>query len=219
MSTQVAPAAINGVGLCSPGPLDAKAGLVLNAPNLRGFVNLALAELLEKDLPWSVIIENDGIAAAIGEWRFGAGKDHDNLVYVTVSTGIGGGVIADGRVLRGRKGMAAHIGHMVINHGVEDICSCGNKGCWEALASGPAFTQRARKRAAATPANILAGVVDLEAHDVFTAAQDGDELAIDLVRYEAMLLAVGIVNVMHLYSPDVVILGGGWPMTLPYSNR
>ena len=138
---------ICGVGVCSPGPLDTISGTALGVPTLAGFADLPLRRMLEERFGLPVRLENDGIAAAIGEWRFGAGRGFDNVLYVTVSTGIGAGVISEGRVLRGRRGLAGHAGHMtIVRDG--DRCSCGNRGCWEAYGAGPAFTHRARRRAA-----------------------------------------------------------------------
>lgn len=192
---------ILGVGLCAPGPLDAQSGIALSTPTIKGFSDLPIGEMLSRDLPWKVLIENDGISAAQGEWRHGAGRGYENLVYVTISTGIGGGIIADGRVLHGRKGMAGHIGHMTIVADGE-LCPCGNKGCWEAYASGTAFTERANKK-------LATGNDVFTATAVFDAARDGNETAIDLVDHEAEFLGIGVVNLLHLYSPDIVILGGG----------
>lgn len=193
---------ICGVGLCAPGPLDAQSGIALSTPTIEGFSDLPIGDILNEKLSWNVVIENDGIAAALGEWKHGAGQGFANLVYVTVSTGIGGGVIADGRVLHGRKGMAGHIGHMTIIAGGEQ-CPCGNNGCWEAHASGTAFTKRAN-----TAPGALRNI-PVTAKTVFDAARDGDDRAVDLVEEEAKLLGIGIVNLLHLYSPDIVILGGG----------
>lgn len=198
-----------GVGICAPGPLDAKRGLVLATPTIAGFVDLPLAGMLEERIGLPVRLENDGIAAALGEWRCGAGVDRDNVVYVTVSTGVGGGVIADGRVLRARRGMAGHVGHMtIVREG--DVCSCGNRGCWEAYASGTAFTRRANVRAAGSPSTALGlNGAAIDGLAVFDAAAGGDALAKDLVSEEADLLGIGIVNLLHLYSPDIVVVGGG----------
>jgi glucokinase len=144
-------------------------------------------------LPYKVYLENDGIAAAIGEWKFGAGQGLASLVYVTVSTGIGGGVVVDGKVLHGRKGMAGHIGHMAIMpHGVR--CNCGSVGCWEAYAAGPAFAARAKATTAA---------------EVFAAALAGDKAAQQHVDDEVYFLSLGITSLLHLYSPEMIIIGGG----------
>jgi glucokinase len=203
------PAAIVGIGVSAPGPLDTESGTALDIPTLRGFSNYPLREELQKRFRFPVNLENDGIAAAIGEWQFGAGRGIANLVYVTVSTGIGGGAIVDGRVVRGRKGMAGHVGHMSIApDGV--LCPCGNKGCFEAYASGTAFTKRARARVLECSETSLArrGEV-LDSRSVFAAAGDGDPLANRLVDEEAEILGRGFTNLIHIFSPEIVIMGGG----------
>lgn len=199
---------ICGVGLCAPGPLDAQSGIALSTPTIEGFSDLPIGEILSEKLPWTVSIENDGIAAALGEWKHGAGQGFKNLVYITVSTGIGGGIVADGRILHGRMGMAGHIGHMTIIAGGE-LCPCGNRGCWEAHASGTAFTERAKRAFADSRLELSLGETSLTAKLVFDAARRSNQAALDLVNEEAELLGIGIVNLLHLYSPDVVILGGG----------
>jgi glucokinase len=205
----VAPDALAGVGVCAPGPLDGPAGVVLGIPTLPGWVDVPIVAWLTEALRLPVVLENDGVGAAIGEWRFGAGRGLNDFVYVTVSTGIGGGVIADGRVLRGRRQLAGHIGHMTTAPQGE-TCRCGNRGCWEAQASGTALGTLARHHAARTPDSLLAphGAA-LEAPQVFAAARAGDALALDLVAREAAALGLGIVNLLHLYSPERVVLGGG----------
>jgi glucokinase len=190
-------AGIVGAGVSSPGPLDTHEGLALGIPTLAGFQNYPLKQALAERLEMPVALENDGIAAAIGEWTFGAAKGYANAVYVTVSTGIGGGVIADGRVLRGRRGMAGHIGHMSFVRGGE-LCACGNYGCFEAYGSGTAFTRRA----------VAAGVAD-SAAAVFVAAAAGDGRAQQLADEEADILGQGFASLLHLYSPDVLVMGGG----------
>ncbi|MFK0161262.1 ROK family protein [Rhizobium sp. NPDC090279] len=203
------PSAITGIGVSAPGPLDTELGLALDIPTLRGFSNYPLREELQKRLSPPVRLENDGIAAAIGEWQFGAGRGFQSLVYVTVSTGIGGGIVADGRVVRGRKGMAGHVGHMsIVPDGL--VCSCGGKGCFEAYASGTAFTKRARARIAECKETSLAsGGEALDSRSVFAAADNGDPLANVLVDEEADILGRGFVNLIHIFSPEIVIMGGG----------
>ncbi|MFK0166926.1 ROK family protein [Rhizobium sp. NPDC090279] len=203
------PAAIVGIGVSAPGPLDTNTGTALDIPTLRGFSNYPLQEELQKRLRLPVKLENDGIAAAIGEWQFGAGRGVANLVYVTVSTGIGGGAIADGRVVRGRKGMAGHVGHMSIVPDGE-LCPCGNKGCFEAYASGTAFAKRARARVVEYSKTSLS--IDgetLDSRSVFAAAATGDPLANRLVDEEAEILGRGFTNLLHIFSPEIVIMGGG----------
>ncbi len=190
---------ILGVGVSSPGPLDTEKGLALSLPTLRGFTEFPLRDALQTTLQMDVKLENDGIAAAIGEWRFGAGQGLFNLVYVTVSTGVGGGVIVDNHVMRGRKGMGGHVGHMAIEpDGL--LCNCGNRGCIEAYAAGPAFTARARKRM---------GNPSITTKDVFSAAKSGDASALELVDHEAKLLGLCFTSLLHLFSPEILVMGGG----------
>ena len=200
---------IMGAGVSSPGPLDTRNGIALAIPTLAGFVNFPLRAVLASALSLPVAVENDGIAAALGEWTFGAARGLANAVYVTVSTGIGGGVIVDGRVLRGRRGMAGHVGHMSFVRGGE-LCVCGNHGCFEAYGSGTAFTKRALLAAADNPATALGknGQV-IDAAAVFAAAAAGDERARQLVAEEADILGQGFASLMHLYSPDILVMGGG----------
>ncbi|MBW9064410.1 ROK family protein [Rhizobium herbae] len=198
-----------GIGVSTPGPIDTVSGVARDIPTLSGFADFPLKAELQRQFAFPVCLENDGIAAAIGEWQFGAGRGLANLVYVTVSTGIGGGVIADGRVLRGRKGMAAHVGHMSVMPNGE-ICPCGNKGCFEAYGSGTAFTKRARARAADSHETRLGkDGTALHSRDVFAAGRGGDFLANLLIDEEAEILGRGFVSLIHIFSPDVVIMGGG----------
>ncbi|WP_049731123.1 ROK family protein [Rhizobium ecuadorense] len=202
-------ASVVGVGVSAPGPLDTVAGVATDIPTLSGFVDFPLKAELQARFPFPVDLENDAIAAAIGEWQFGIGKGLDNLVYVTVSTGIGGGVISDGRVVRGRKGMAAHVGHMsVMPNG--DPCPCGNRGCFEAYGSGPAFARRAQMRALESRDTMLGsngGAID--SRSVFAAARNGDRLANQLVDEEAEILGRGFTSLIHIFSPDIIVMGGG----------
>lgn len=201
--------AVVGVGVSMPGPIDTVAGIARDIPTLPGFIDFPLKAELQRGLPFPVSLENDGIAAAIGEWQFGAGRGLENLVYVTVSTGIGGGVIADGRVLRGRKGMAAHIGHMSVMPNGE-LCPCGNRGCFEAYGSGTAFALRARTRALTCTETVLGkNSVEVHSRDVFAAARSGDALANNLIEEEAEILGRGFTSLIHIFSPDIVVMGGG----------
>jgi len=198
-----------GVGVSSPGPIDTIRGVALSIPTLAGFVNVPFRQMIEDVVGLPVWLENDGKAAALGEWRFGAGRGCQSLVYVTVSTGIGGGVVLDGRLLHGRKGLAGHIGHMTIVRDGE-TCVCGGRGCWEAYASGPAFARRARLRAEGdTSTRLGKDGAPIDGRAVFEAAALGDALASALVAEQADWLGVGVASLLHLYSPEIVIVGGG----------
>ncbi|MDP1731852.1 MAG: ROK family protein [Devosia sp.] len=195
-----------GIGVAVPGPLDTESGTALGIPTLTGWENVPVGRLVEQALGLPVRLENDGIAAANGEWRFGAGRGLANLVYVTVSTGIGGGVVLDGRLVHGQRGLAGHVGHMtIVKNG--QLCACGNKGCWEAYASGTALARAAKQAFAPDEGGVLQGAFDSKA--VFAAARAGDATAARLVSEEADWLGVGIANLLHLYSPQMVVIGGG----------
>lgn len=203
--------AIAGVGIGTPGPVDAHSGMVFEAPNLPQWVNVPLRSMIAERTGLSVAVGNDANSAALGEWLFGNGKGTDHFVYVTVSTGIGGGVIIDRSLLLGRKGIAGEVGHMVIQVG-GPRCGCGNYGCWESLASGTALAARANEAVAAGESTSLATQIqpgNIKASDVAEAASAGDPFAIRLMEREGELIGIGLVNVLHLFSPERIALGGG----------
>lgn len=203
---------IVGAGVGAPGPLDPNAGLMLSPPTLNGWDNVPLARLLSDELGLPVKLENDANAAALGEWQFGAGRGYGTVLFVTISTGIGGGVISEGKVFHGSQGLAVEIGHMTISES-GPRCLCGSIGCFEALASGTALGQRGAK-IASTPEGreILSSTTEnghIGARAVVEAARNGDKIAISLLADEARWLGIGLTNLLHLFSPDVVIIGGG----------
>jgi glucokinase len=205
-------AAPAGVGVAAPGPLDPEVGIMTAPPTLQGWHDVPLAALLRDRLGLPVRLENDANAAALGEWRFGAGRGTRNMVFVTVSTGIGGGVIADGRLLRGHRGMAAEIGHMTVDLGSPESVFGGACGAWEALASGTALGREATQRAAGPDGaclRALAGAGPVTARHVVEAARQADRLSLALLTGQARLLGIGFVNLLHLYSPERLIVGGG----------
>jgi glucokinase len=207
LETRAVGATILGVGVGAPGPLDPARGVVRRAPTLHGWSDVPLAALLGDRLGRTVRLENDANAAALGEWLFGAGRGTRHMVFVTVSTGIGGGIIVDGRLLHGHLGMAGEIGHMAVSD--SDIaCPCGATGCWEALAAGPALARFANA-AAALEATSLPRDGTISARDVVAAASAGDALAGRLLAREAHWLGVGLANLLHLFSPECIVIGGG----------
>lgn len=205
---------IIGIGVGAPGPLNPKTGVVFYPPNLPGWVNVPLRDILEQRLGLPVFLGNDANLAALGEYAFGAGKDYRYLAYLTVSTGIGAGIIEDGRILEGARGAAAEVGHMTIDiNGPR--CNCGNLGCLEVMASGTAIGRRAREFLAENDVpsmlrELCAG--DLECVTgplVELAAKQGDAVAIEILRQTAIYLGVGVTNLLHLYNPEIVVIGGG----------
>lgn len=206
---------ITGIGVGTPGPLDPFEGIVLEAPNLSGWINVPLKARLHESTGLPVAVGNDANVAALGEWRFGSGRGCKDFVYVTISTGIGGGVITDNKLLLGRKGIAGEVGHMTIQTDGPP-CGCGNIGCWEAVASGTALARYAA--IALQPSGVhgrrsliptLAGGDIIEGRHIAQAAEQGDEFAQQLMQREGELIGVGLVNLLHLYAPERIALGGG----------
>jgi len=204
-------ATLTGIGICAPGPLDPKAGIVIAPPTLAGWHDVPLIDILGRHFGMPVRLENDANAAALGEWRFGAGRGTGSLVFVTVSTGIGGGVITEGHIYHGRRGLAAEIGHMTIT-GEGERCFCGAVGCFEAVASGTALGRRATAQTVPGDGSLLRRLStdgDVTARHVVEAARAGDGRALALLEEEARWLGIGFTNLLHLYSPDVLVMGGG----------
>lgn len=211
VTAQVNQQDVVGIGVGTPGPLDPFDGIVLEAPNLAGWINVPLKALLHERTGMPVVVGNDANAAALGEWRFGSGRGCQDFVYVTISTGIGGGVIANGSLLLGRKGMAGEVGHMTIQTD-GPLCGCGNVGCWEVVASGTALGRAAAaalERGHQSLINEIAAGSPIEGWHISAAAERGDTLAQTLMRREGELIGVGVVNLLHLYSPERIALGGG----------
>ncbi|WP_296747184.1 ROK family protein [Mesorhizobium sp.] len=202
---------IKAVGVAAPGPLDTVSGVVDHIPTLPGWDQFPLRRALADAFGLPVAVENDGTAAACGEWKHGAGRGLDNIVYATVSTGLGGGAVVDGRLMHGRRGMGAHIGHFqIVPNG--PVCSCGTRGCFEALAAGTALGKRAKAAAAANPNGYLghrAATAEVLSKDVVEGARQGDAECVRLMAEEADYLGVGFTGLIHIFSPDVVIMGGG----------
>jgi glucokinase len=204
------------IGIGVPGAIDAAAGLVLNIPALPGWGGFPLVEQVGRSTGLSALIENDAKAAALGEFRAGAGRGVQNVAYVTIGTGIGGGMIVDGRLLRGAGGLAGEVGHTHVTDSPE-ICACGRTGCWQAVASGTALGRDARNALGTRPDSEIArvaGDAPVTAVHVAAAGRLGDPLARELLRRFAQLIGMGLANVQHCYSPELIVLGGGVSMFL-----
>jgi glucokinase len=204
---------IAGIGICAPGPLDPRSGVVINPPNLPGWRNFPLAALISKSYRLPVRVDNDGNAAALAEALWGAGRGYRNIFCATIGTGIGTGIVFDGRIYHGRTGAAAEGGHMTIDYR-GPRCGCGKLGCIEALASGPAIARRASEKiAAGRPSSILeqaGGRLDhITSEMVGRAYLAGDLLAKEVLQETAMFLTVWLGNIVDLLEPDVMIIGGG----------
>ena len=202
-----------GVGVGAPGPLDPLSGVVFQPPNLAGWYNVPLADLLRQRVKLPVCVENDANAAALGEWWVGAGRGVHDLVYITVSTGIGGGLIINDALVHGVSGTAGEIGHMTIDiHGPR--CVCGNTGCLEVLASGKAIARMAREAIAArrsTKVLDLAGgdAERMTAELVAAAARQGDAVAREVFDQAGTYVGVAVASLLNLLNPAKVVIGGG----------
>lgn len=202
-----------GIGLCAPGPLDPTSGVIINPPNLPCWRNYPLAAEVEGALGVPVKLDNDGNAAALAEARWGAGRGHRNVFYATLGTGIGTGIVFDGRIYHGRTGAAAEGGHVSIDYR-GPRCGCGKRGCIEALAAGPAIARRAqRKLAEGRPSAIreLAGnnLEAVSSEMVGKAFAEGDGLAGEVLLETVELLALWLGNMVDLLEPDIMVMGGG----------
>jgi glucokinase len=202
------------IGVSFGGPVDATTGKVRLSHHVPGWENLPLRDLLAEEFGVPVSVDNDANVAALGEHRFGAGQGYNSLFYITISTGVGGGWILNGKPWRGAEGMAGEIGHMVVDPN-GPVCLCGKRGCVERLASGPYMAQDAREELEqqGNRGEVLRGLVgsnlDLITGKVVSeAAAAGDDLAVELLYRSARSLGVGIGNIANLMNPQRFVLGG-----------
>jgi len=197
------------VGICSPGPCDIDAGVLSSAPNLPGWRDVPICRYLEERLGVPTRLENDANAAALGEHVYGAGRGCRHLIYMTVSTGIGGGLIIDGRLYRGATGVAGELGHMTIEPD-GPLCGCGNRGCLEALVSGTAIAARGEEIVAQGGSALLAQEQgEVTAETVSRAADQGDIACQGVIRRAGYYLGIGLASYVNIFNPEVIIIGGG----------
>ena len=211
-TTDVRLADVRAIGIGAPGPLNLAAGTVYFIPNLPGWKEVPLREMVESEMGRPTVMGNDADAAALGEHTFGAGRGTSDMIYITVSTGIGGGLILRNKLYAG-KTATSELGHMTI----EDdgpICGCGNAGCWEALASGTALAREARDRLRAGSNSIMldltgGSLTKVDAKVVHRAALKGDALAKELIATAGHYLGIGLANLTNIFNPEMIVLGGG----------
>ncbi len=207
------PNELGGFGIGVAGMVEAKTGKVVFAPNLP-LRNTPLRKMLLDEFRVPVLVDNDAAMAVLGESRFGAGGGVKDMVMITVGTGIGGGILIDGKLYRGATGCAAEIGHMVLNMD-GPVCKCGHKGCFESLASGRAIATRAREAIGKAGGKSL--IMKLADGDIKTvsgelvaqAAAQGDKTAVGVMEETGKIIGVGLVNLVNIFNPQMVILGGG----------
>jgi glucokinase len=199
-------------GIACPGPLDQKKGIVLSTPNMTNWENYPVVARVEEALGIEARLENDANAAGLGEALYGAGSGKEFVAYFTVSTGVGGGFVENGKVLHGAQGNAAEFGHTVVVPVGGDICGCGGAGHVESYASGTAIQRRARERLRKGAQSLVRDLVDVDevtTRELAIAARKRDPFALSCFEEAGFFLGLGIVNVIQMFNPNIVILGGG----------
>jgi glucokinase len=204
---------IGAIGICAPGPLNPDTGVIINPPNLTIWHNYPLADEMRRLYNVHVRVDNDANAAALAEAKWGAGRGYPNIFYASIGTGIGTGIIFDGRIYHGRTGAAAEGGHLGIDSS-GPLCNCGKRGCIETLAAGPAIARRARQKLAQNRKSLLLEMAggDLQAVSsemVGEAHAAGDPVAKEVIRETLDLLAYWLGNIIDLLEPDIIVIGGG----------
>ena len=204
---------VRACGVGFGGPVDFAAQRVLSSTHVLGWEDMPLAEIVESELALPTIIENDANAGALGEFVFGAGRACSHLVYYTISTGIGGGIVVDGQIYRGANGNAGELGHIAV---AQDgpLCDCGNRGCLEALCSAKSISRRAGELVQKHPRRgrflrELARGGDIDAKVVFDGARSNDALACEIVEQTCTYLGMGLAGAMNAFAPDRIVIGGG----------
>jgi glucokinase len=208
----ISPAEITGIGIGAPGPVNPTTGVIYEAPNLTGWRNVPLRTLISERFGRPTFLGNDANVAALAEATFGVARGIQDMVYLTISTGIGSGIIAGGRISSGAHGLAAEAGHTIIKPD-GPLCGCGNRGCLEMLASGPAIARdvvtRLKKGKKSRITRLVGGDLGkVDARIINEAAQAGDKLAVNAFRRAGKYLGIGITNLLHLFNPRMVVLGG-----------
>ena len=209
------PVAIECIGICAPGPLDPRSGVVLNPPNVPCWRNFPLAERVSAKYSVTVKVDNDANAAALAETLWGAARGFRYVFYATIGTGIGSGIVFDGAIYHGKTGSAGEGGHVSIDYR-GPVCACGKRGCIEILAAGPAIGLRARTKVAAEPSRASA-ILELAGGDVAAVTSEkvgqafakGDQLAREILLETVELITPWLGNIVDLLDPDVLVIGGG----------
>jgi glucokinase len=204
-----------GIGADVPGYIDPRIGLIYTAPNIPGWRNLPLQAILHERFRVPVALGNDANMAAYGEWEFGAGRGHQDIIYMTISTGIGGGVISDNKLVLGHHGLATEMGHVTV-WPEGPMCSCGHRGHLEALASGTAIARWVSEQLALNSPSILSSSPKPTARDISQAAEKGDALAQEALGRAGKFIGQALANYLHIFNSSIIILGGGVSHSGPY---
>ena len=199
---------VKAIGIACPGPLDPHTGTILATPNIPEWQNFPLTSKLSEHFGVSAHLDNDANMAGLAEWQFGAGKGHQDVVYLTISTGIGGGVISNGCLLQGFRGMGGELGHMLIDPN-GPLCGCGQRGHIESFSSGPSIARYVKEELLAGEKSSLQGEAVITAAQVADAARAGDALAISAFERAGHYLGLAVANYLAIFDPSILIFGGG----------
>ncbi|MGB8980369.1 MAG: ROK family protein [Anaerolineales bacterium] len=199
---------VKAIGMASPGPLDPHTGTILATPNIPEWKNFPVAPKLAQHFGVPTYLDNDANMAGLAEWQYGAGQGHENLVYLTISTGIGGGVISHGCLLQGFHGMGAELGHMIIDP-AGPLCGCGKHGHVESFCSGPSIARYVVEQIKAGQQSTLESQPNVSAAQIADAARAGDALAISAFERAGHYLGIAVANYLAIFDPSILIFGGG----------
>jgi glucokinase len=200
---------IRAVSVAVPGTVDVEKGVVVKVPNIPCLDGFSLAAALESELHWPAIVENDANAAAVGEMWQGAARDFKTIICITLGTGVGGGIILEGKLWRGVDNSAAEIGHMGVDPFGAVACTCGSQGCLEVYASATAIVRMTREGRTNYPVSMLQAGEGLTAEKVYRSGLEGDELAIEVFRRMGVYLGIGLANLVNILNPEMIVIGGG----------
>jgi glucokinase len=199
---------VGAIGVSSPGPVDPHTGIVMVTPNIKEWRDFPLTENLSKHFGVPCVVDNDANLAGLAEWKFGAGRRHHNVLYLTVSTGVGGGVIIEDRLLQGHHGLAAELGHTTVQAD-GPLCGCGQRGHLEAYSSGTGIERFVADQLKAGRESVLHPENHNSAFAISEAAKQGDALSIEAYAIAGKYLGIGMANFLHTFDPSIVIFGGG----------
>lgn len=198
---------IRAIGIGSPGPLDVKNGVIIETANLP-FKNFEIVKTIKEEYELPTYLDNDANVATLGEFMFGAGKGTENMVFITASTGIGGGAVLNGKLFRGATGNALEVGHMTVST-EGPRCGCGNLGCAEALGSGTAIGRRAKEAVSTNVKTSLKNYDNVTSKEVFKEAANGDRVAKNILNTSLTYLGIAVANTITNFDPEKVVVGGG----------
>lgn len=199
---------VDAIGASCPGPVDPHTGVIMFTPNIKEWRDFPFAAKLMKSFGVPTYVDNDANLAGLAEWKFGAARGHHYVLYLTVSTGVGGGVIINDRLLQGSHGLAAELGHTIVQAD-GPLCGCGQRGHLEAFSSGTGIERFVADQLKAGRKSVLNPAKRNSAHDISEAAKEGDSLSIEAYQIAGKYLGIGVANFLHVFNPSVVVFGGG----------